>query len=111
MAKFLSVPKNIEAMYNAEYGEWNDDEHYIWYLQDEDISFLCKEKVFDLMNTVLGTMIDDYEDEDIYYQKLFYNKEHLYEKLNCCQCKKQVEQLKKMIEKAIESRTLLSITL
>jgi len=42
MSKFISVPKNIEAMYNGEYGEWNKDIAYFpfisaAYLLEQDV--------------------------------------------------------------------------
>ena len=109
MAKFISVPRNVEAMYDDEYGQWNSDEHYVWYLNDEDISQLWE--AFNLMNKMFEIIIDTYEAEEIFYQKLFFNREELFDKFNCFPCKEQVNKLKEMIDKAIETKTLLSFHL
>lgn len=98
-------------MYNAEYGHWDTTEHYIWYLSDEDISLLWKCGVFDLLNTKFDVMIDNYEDENIYYQRLFFHRDELFEQLSIVNCKKQINQLMEMIDKAIAAQTLLSIVL
>ena len=107
--KFISVPKNIEAMYNSEYGEWNEDEHYIWYLNDYDVSAL--RETFDLMNEMFKVLIDDYEDDDILYQKLFFQKDELLHKIKSYSQSEVHGKLIKMIDKAIDARTLLSFHL
>jgi len=111
MGKFISVPQNVNAMYNAEFGIWNPSEHYIWYLQDDELSLIWKENVFDLLNKEFNILIDDYEDEYIFYQELLFKRKELYCKLECCKCKEQIEKLKDMIDKSIDSKTLLSVVL
>jgi len=109
MSKFISVPKNIEAMYNSEYGEWDNDEHHIWYLNDYDVSAL--RETFDLMNEMFGVMIDDFEDDDILYQNLYFKRDELLHKLKIYSQSEVHCKLIKMIDTAIETRTLLSFHL
>ena len=111
MGKFLSVPKDLQAMYNNEYGIWNEQEHHIWNLTTESFNALWQGGIFELLNKKLDLLIDEYEDEDIYYQKLFFIKSELFEELNAFHCTHEIESLKTMINFAIEHKTLLSIVL
>ena len=109
--RYLSVPKDLQAMYNDWYGVWNEQEHHIWNLTEEAFNALWKSGVFSLLYEKFDLIIDEYEDENIFYQKLFFIKDELFEKLDTFHCKSEIENLKAMINFAIEHKTLLSIVL
>ena len=109
--RFLSVPMNLQAMYDAEHGIWNEQERHIWNLTEKTYDALWKCGVFGLLNRKFDLIIDDFEDEDIFYQKLLFVKDELFEELGAFDCKCEIETLKSMINIAIEHRTLLSIVL
>ena len=109
--RFLSVPMNLQSMYDAEHGIWNEQEHHIWNLTEKTCDALWKCGVFDLLNRKFNLIIDDFEDEHILYQKLYFVKDELFEELDIFDCKCEIQYLKSMINFAIEHRTLLSIFL
>ena len=95
-------------MNNAEYGSWEETEHYIWYLTQSEFDALWEGGAFSLLNQKFNKLIDDYEDEDFDYQSLLSVKDELFEQLAKLKCKKEVEKLKSMITLAISNKTKIS---
>ena len=104
---YIYVPKTIEAMYEQEYGKWQPSNHYVWELTETEFSVLWQDGIFDFLNRYFDVMIDEYEDEEIFYQRLYFCKEELFEELSKYKCYSEIEKLKQMVDYAIKTRTLI----
>lgn len=102
--QFIYVPKTVEDMK----ADWYGDETaniYKWNLSQDEFQTLWDCGVFEYLNKKLNILIDEFEDEWIMYQYLYFYYEELIEELNKFRCSNEIKILISMIEKAIESRT------
>lgn len=104
---YIFVPKTLEAMYEQEYGKWSPSDYYLWELAEDEFNGLWQDGIFDFLNMYFDVMIDEYEDEEIFYQRLYFCKEELFEKLSKYKCHSEINKLKQMVNYAIDTRTLI----
>ena len=104
---YIYVPKTIEAMYDQEYGKWQPNDLYLWELTDIEFNTLWQEGIVNLLNEYFNVSIDEFEEEEIFYQPLYFCKKELFEKLGKYRCYNELNKLKQMIEYAIDTRTLI----
>ena len=116
--QLIYVPKTMNDMFQDYYGNDNINS-FNWYLSENEFNNLIKYGVLDYFNKMyyekklcfnfLG--LEEYEDDYICYQYLFFFKDELYDKLSSFQCKTEIEKLKYMINMAIECKTILGFYL
>lgn len=109
--RYILVPKTPQAVHDYNFGEWNEEDLYLWELTNEQFDMLWNEGVFDFINDLFSSLIDDYEDEDIYYQNLKCRKDELISEIEKFACKNEINKLIELIQHAIESETLISFAL
>lgn len=70
----IIVPTSKNAMeelnYGIEYDKVNRNDYLLWHLSEKEFSLLWDCGIFDSINSKCDTLIDDYEDECIEYEKL-----------------------------------------
>lgn len=108
---YIYVPKTIEAMYEQEYGKWSPEDLYLWELTENEFDILWHEGIFELLNKQFKMMIDEFEEEQIFYQPLYFCKKELLDKLKQYKCSAEINKLQQMIEYAIDARTLICFVL
>lgn len=108
--QFIYVPKTAEDMKRDYFGYENIafDE---WILSSDEFNALWDCGVFEYLNKKFDVLIDTYEDECIFYQKLYFYYEEMIDELNKFKCINEIKMLFYMIDKAIENRTLLGFFL
>lgn len=108
--QFIYVPKTVEDMKRDYFGYENIsfDE---WLLYHNEFNALWDCGVFKYFSKKFDVFIDVYEDAWIFYQPLYFHYEELIEELKKFRCKNEIKTLIDMIDKAIESRTLLGFFL
>lgn len=108
--RFIYVPKTAENIKKDFFGD-ESAELEKWILSDYEFSALWNNKVFKYLNEKFDVMIDSFEDDYILYQYLYFDYEELVEELNKFRCKNEIRMFIKMIDKAIENRTLIGFFL
>ena len=63
--KQIIVPLSAEAMKKLDYDQANDNELYVFELSEQEVNLLFEKNLFDEINEIIDTYIDDYEDEKI----------------------------------------------
>lgn len=64
--RWISVPKDQQAQHDLDYCSASDDQLIqICIKQGNTLSRLYKNEIFELINNTAGSMIDDYEEEEI----------------------------------------------
>lgn len=102
--KIIYVPKTAEDMKADWYGDETADV-YEWNLSDKEFQALWDCNVFEYLNAKFDVMIDDFEEEWILYQYLYFKYDEFIEEMNLFSCRNEIRTLIKMIDRAIESRT------
>lgn len=108
--RWIYVPKTAEDMKADWYGDETAD-IYEWRLSDYEFQTLWDDGVFEYLNEKFNALIDEFEEEWIMYQHIYFTHEELVEELNKFSCRNEVRMLIKMINKAIESRTYIGFIL
>ena len=106
----IYVPKTAKDMKYDWFGDETADT-YEWNLSDCEFNALWDCGVFEYLNEKLDAMIDAFEEEVIFYQKLYFYYEELIEELNKFNCRHEVKILIKMIHMTIKSRTYIGFFL
>lgn len=108
--RLIYVPKTAEDMKRDWFGDETAD-IYEWQLSDNEFQVLRDCGVFEYLNVKFGIMIDEFEEEWIVYQHLYFVREELIEELNKFSCRNEIKILIQMIDKAVESRTYIGFIL
>lgn len=107
---YIYVPKTVEDMKEDYFGCENTS-CYEWILSKDEFSILWNCGIFEYLNKKFHTIIDEFEEEWIMYQHLYFYYEELVEELNSSGCNDEIKKLTEMIDKAIECRTLIGFIL
>ncbi len=108
--RFIYVPKTAEDMKLDYFGSETAD-IYKWVLSDDEFNSLWNAGIFSYLNEKFDVIIDAFEDEYILYQYLYFYYENLVEELSKFKCRNEIRILIYMIDKTIESKTLLGFCL
>lgn len=102
--RYISIPKDREAMQALEYGEENKNEITEWKLEEEEFVQLYNLIVFELINNEWDVIIDDFESECLEGEDLskaikVLEKNHEYDEFEV------IKNLKELIHLAIKNNT------
>ncbi len=98
--KQIIVPKDKKAINDLDYDIANNDQLIIWELEEEEYVKLTSLRIFDIINQSCNSLIDDYEDENISFEKLEILRDELAKKEN-----NLIDKLVSLIEEAIKRET------
>jgi len=97
--RLIYVPKTPDDMKKDWFGD-DTAEIYRWDLSEIEFQMLWDSGAFDYINKICNAMIGDFEEEYIFYQKLYFEYENISENLH-------FGKFSEMIDKAVECRTAL----
>ena len=105
--RYISVPKNKEAMEAYDLGEERPEAMVEWKLTEDEFNILYNCGVFHQLNEECSVIIDDFESEVIDVKGLN-TAEVVTLKLKDCVNNKEIERLYDLILEAIKNQTLIA---